>query len=237
MTAAERGGEHERIRAVYAYYESSDAEQRKRDTSILGNQLNVVGKWAALREVITRLNMRAGATILDVGCGSGADLQCIAKEFAHLRLSLHGVDLVPNRIEQARRLLPQATLRVGGAEQLEYEDRSFDLVLACTVFSSILDVSIARSVAREMTRVAGDSAVILCYDMRYLNPWNPHVRAIRPADLRNLFPQSLIRLTSLTLLPPLARIAGPTYRPLHAVRLLRSHYLAEIHPARSPDSR
>jgi SAM-dependent methyltransferase len=233
MTSAERGKEHERIRAVYAYYESSAAEQRKRDASILGNRLNVVGKWAALRRTITRLDLRAGATILDVGCGSGADLQRIAEDFAHLRPSLHGVDLVPSRIEQARSLLPQARLRVAGGDHLEYDDNSFDLVLACTVFSSILDASLARSVAREMTRVARDDAVILCYDMRYPNPWNPHVRAIRRADLEDVFPESRIRLTSLTLLPPLARIAGPAYHPLHAVPLLRSHQLAEIRPARS----
>jgi SAM-dependent methyltransferase len=233
MTSAERGKEHERIRAVYAYYESSAAEQRKRDASILGNRLNVVGKWAALRRTMTRLDLRAGATILDVGCGSGADLQRIAEDFAHLRPSLHGVDLVPSRIEQARSLLPRATLRVAGGEHLEYEGRSFDLVLACTVFSSILDATLARSVAREMTRVARDNAVILCYDMRYPNPWNPHVRAIRRADLEDMFPGSRIRLTSLTLLPPLARIAGPAYHRLHAVPLLRSHQLAEIRPARS----
>ena len=47
MTAADQRKEHERIRAVYAYYESSDAEQRKRDTSIPGNRLNLMGKWAA----------------------------------------------------------------------------------------------------------------------------------------------------------------------------------------------
>ena len=233
MTTAERGSEHERIRAVYAYYESSAAEQRKRDTSILGNRLNVAGKWAALQRTISHLDMRTGATILDVGCGVGADLQRIATQFAHLRPSLYGIDLVPSRIQQARSLLPQAKLRVAGAEQLEYKDKSFDLVLACTVFSSILDPSLARSVASEMTRVASDRAVILCYDMRYPNPWNPHVRTISRADLQDLFPGSRLRLTSLTLLPPLARIAGRAYGPLHAVRLLRSHYLAEIHPARS----
>ena len=233
MTSAERGKEHERIRVVYAYYESSAAEQRKRDASILGNRLNVVGKWAALKRTITRLDLRAGATILDVGCGSGADLHRIAEDFAHLRPSLHGVDLLPSRIEKARSLLPQATLRVAGGEQLDYQDRSFNLVLACTVFSSILDVNLARSVAREIIRVTRDGALILCYDMRYPNPWNPYVRAIRRAYLEDLFPASRIRLGTLTLLPPLARIAGPGYGALHAVGPLRSHYLAEIHPVRS----
>ena len=238
MIPAARTREHERIRAVYAYYDSSDAEQRKRDSSNPGTRLNAARRWLALRQVIARLDMRAGATILDVGCGSGGDLKRIAQEFGHLRPSLHGVDLLPGRIDQTRALLPQARLRVAGGEQLDYQDRFFDLVLASTVFSSILDTGVAQGVAAEMARVAGDHGVILCYDMRYPNPQNPHVRPIRRADLRDLFPFSRIRLTSLTLLPPLARSLGnlavPAYRPLHAVRLLHSHYLAEIRPTRPP---
>lgn len=113
MTATERDRERERIRAVYAYYESNSAEQRKRDASILGNRLIAEGKWTAFRQAITRLDMRVGATILDVGCGSGADLQRLAEDFAHLRPALHGVDLVPGRIERARRLLPHFLLRNG----------------------------------------------------------------------------------------------------------------------------
>ena len=236
MSPAERNGEHERIRAVYAYYETSDARQRKRDSSNLGNQLIRASQWAALQQAITRLDMRVGATILDVGCGRGEDLQHIAGEFGHLRPSLHGVDLLPSRIEQARSLLPQATLRVAGGERLGYEDQFFDLVLAATVFSSILDVGLARDLAREMIRLVGGSGVILCYDMRYPNPWNPHTRAIRRRDLRDLFPQSRIRLTPVTLLPPLTRSLGNfaawVYRPLNVVRPLRTHYLAEIRPAR-----
>lgn len=238
MTLAGRAAEHERIRAAYAYYDASKAEQRKREDANPGNRLNAAGRWAALRQAITGLHLPACAAILDMGCGAGGDLRAIARDFGHLRPSLHGVDLLPCRIAQARDLLPQAVLRVSGGDQLGYPDRSFDLVLACTVFSSVLDVSLAREVAAEMTRVA--RGTIVCYDMRYPNPRNPHTRPIRRADLRDLFPGARIGLTTVTLLPPLARglgpLAGPGYRPLHAVRLLRSHYLAEIRPARPPES-
>ena len=122
---AARAREHERIRAVYAYYDSSEAEQRKRDGSNPGTRLNAARRWLALRQVITGLDLRAGATILDVGCGSGGDLQRIAREFGYLRPSLHGVDLLRGRIDQARALLPQARLRVAGGEQLDYQDRFF----------------------------------------------------------------------------------------------------------------
>jgi ubiquinone/menaquinone biosynthesis C-methylase UbiE len=232
--SVERTREHERIRAVYSYYESSDAEQRKRDGANLGNQLNAAARWLVLQRAIARQSLRDGATILDVGCGSGGDLQRIAQEFGHIRPSLYGIDLIPSRIEQARSLLPQAALQVTGGEELKYEDNFFDLVLSSVVFSSILDASVARDIAREMIRVTGKSGTILCYDMRYPNFRNSHVRSIRRRYLQDLFPGSRIAITPVILLPPLARRLGAftvaAYRPLHGVRLLRSHYLAEIHP-------
>jgi hypothetical protein len=168
------------------------------------------------------------------GLRSGGDLRAIARDFGLLRPSLHGVDLLPGRIAQARSLLPDAALQVAGGDQLGYPDQFVDLVLASTVFSSVLDVSLARAVAAEMIRVT--RRAILCYDMHYPNPHNPHVRPIRRADRRDLFPGVRIGLTTVTLLPPLARglgpLAGPGYRPLHAVRPLPSHYLSEIRPAR-----
>jgi SAM-dependent methyltransferase len=232
--SVERVREHERIRAVYSYYESSGAVQRKRDGANPGNQLNVITRWSVLRQAIARQGLRDGATILDVGCGSGRDLQSIEQEFSHIHPSLHGVDLIPGRIEQARSVVPHATLQVAGGEELEYEDNYFDLVLTSVVFSSVLDATVARDIAREIIRVTSKSGSILCYDMRYPNFQNPYVRPIRRRDLRDLFPGSRILLTPVTLLPPLARGLGKisvvAYRPLHGLRLLRSHYLAEIHP-------
>ena len=194
-------------------------------------------RWETLRQVLRRLDLGEGTRILDVGCGSGGDLQRIAVDFSHLRPSLHGIDLLPDRIERARQVLPpEAALRVGRAEALPYPDRQFDVVLASTVFSSILDDGLAREMAREMARVTGDDGVILCYDVRYPNPWNPHTRAVRSRELQCWFPGASVRLISLTLLPPLARRLGAftpaAHRPLHGVPLLRSHYLAEIRPAR-----
>ncbi|HUY50770.1 MAG TPA: glycosyltransferase [Streptosporangiaceae bacterium] len=226
--------EHERIRAVYAYYDSSESEQRKRDGSNAGVRLNAVTRWAALQEVLDRLGLRVGASVLDVGCGSGGDLQRIAAEYGYLRPRLHGVDLLPDRIERAQRALPGAMLRVGSAERLDYPDQQFDVVIASTVFSSILDGELAQAVAREMTRVLAEEGVILCYDTRYPNPTNPHTRAIGQRQLQQLFPWASVRVSSVTLLPPLARRLGALsaigYRPLRSFPLLRSHYLAEVRP-------
>ncbi len=233
-TPGDRFAEHRRIRAAYRGYDASESEQRKRDPGNPGVRLNAAGRWAVLRRALLRMSLHEGASVLDVGCGSGGDLRRIADEFRLLRPRLHGVDLLPERIEQGRRLVPEAALSVGGAEQMAYRDGQFDVVLAATVFSSILDDGLARALAREMTRVIAAEGVILCYDVRYPNFWNRHTRPIGPAELRRLFPGARVRLTAVTLLPPLARRLGPlttyAYRPLHALRPLRSHYLAEIGP-------
>lgn len=232
--------EHERIRAVYHYYDSSDREQRKRDSSNSGVGLNAATRWSALRASLLSLGLPEGAQVLDVGCGSAGDLQRIAVEFESLHPSLNGIDLLAGRIEQARTALPEATLRVGGGEDLPYDDHQFDVVLVSTVFSSILDHGTARALAGEIQRVLAADGVILCYDVRCPNPGNPHTRSVRSRDLRRLFPGADIRLCRVTLLPPLARhlgrFTGSGYRALYQLEFLRTHYLAEIRNGTIPAS-
>lgn len=241
--AAVAYAEHERIRAVYRSYDTSDAVQRRRDASNPGARRNADVRWAMLRCILLARNARDGLRVLDVGCGVGQDLARIAREMAHLHPSLHGVDLLADRISRARQLVPQATFHTCGAERLPYPDRHFDVVMSGTVFSSILDRKVAWAVAREMTRVLRSGGVILGYDMRYPNPLNPHVRAIGAREWRKLFPGAWVRLVPLTLLPSVARGLGAltpmAYGLLSAVPVLRSHYLAEIRftPARETTAR
>ena len=61
---------------------------------------------------------------LDVACGSGRQVARLAA----LGYDVDGIDLTPAMLELAQRRCPDATLRVGGWDQLPYEDGSFDLV-------------------------------------------------------------------------------------------------------------
>jgi ubiquinone/menaquinone biosynthesis C-methylase UbiE len=227
--------EHERIRAAYRFYDSSAQEQRKRDAANPGVRRNAETRWAALWQALSPLDLRTGSRILDVGCGSGEDLRRIAGQLGELCPRLHGVDLLPDRVAAASRAVPGATFHVGGGERLPYDDHSFDVVIAATVFSSILDDQLARAVAGEMLRLVAATGRVLCYDMRYPNPWNSRTRAVGATTLRQLFPGTAMRLTAVTLLPPLARCLGAlapaAYPPLHALPFLRSHYVAEIRAA------
>ncbi len=166
--------------------------------------------------------------VLDVGCGGGAELAWF-RTLGASDSRLAGVDLLPERIALARSTFSGIDFQVGNAEHLPFEDASFDLVLAYTIFSSILDGAMAANVASEVTRVLRPGGGLLWYDFRYDSPSNRNVRGIGAARVRRLFPDLRGELISLTLLPPIARrlgfLAPVAYGPLALLPPLRSHLL------------
>jgi len=73
--------------------------------------------------------------VLDVGCGTGYLLRDLAGELPAARV-LCGIDASPRMIEVARSVAGDARLSfaVGVAENLAYEDASFDLLVSTTSF-------------------------------------------------------------------------------------------------------
>jgi ubiquinone/menaquinone biosynthesis C-methylase UbiE len=70
---------------------------------------------------------RSGIRVLDVGCGTGSDLQM----YARVGGLVYGVDLSPAMLQVARkRLGASADLRLASALELPFEDDFFDLVLS-----------------------------------------------------------------------------------------------------------
>lgn len=235
LDAPRHDEELDRIRAVYRRYDGDPTEQAKRDQTRPGLRVLVDHRWRVMEDSVRALPLPKHPRILDIGCGTGEFLLRAAKVLTPRRPALHGVDILPDRIAAAKALLPDAHLEVCSGDQLPYEDGYFDLVAVSTLFSSIVDEALATAVAREMLRVLHRSGTLMCYDVRYPNPCNRNTRPVTRRHLRRLFPEAQIHARSLTLLPPLARRLGPVaprlYRPLHAVPVLRSHYLAIVtHP-------
>lgn len=170
--------------------------------------------------------------ILEVGCGTGAWLRDFIR-WGACPENLYGVDLLPDRIAEARKLCPLGiSLECQNSANLELPDGSFDLVLQATVFTSILNAEMKRLLAREMTRVLRDKGLILWYDFHWDNPRNPEVRGVKRSEIERLFPNCNISLQKLTLAPPIGRrvapISTPLYRALSCIKPLCTHYLGII---------
>ena len=217
-------------RIARAYREREVTTGSRYDLRNAGNRLVL----AERRGLAKRLLGDAGwlplgdRRVLDVGCGAGSELAWLL-ELGASPSRLVGVDLLPDRISAARYAYPNFAFHEGNAERLEFDAASFDLVTALTVFSSILDPSMASNVAGEIVRVLKPGGGLLWYDFRYDNPRNKDVRGVSERRVRELFPQLEGKVQKLTVLPPLVRRLGPitpfAYRVLAAAPPMRSHLM------------
>lgn len=145
---------------------------------------------------------------LDVGCGTGEWLRTLL-EWEADPSRLHGIDLLPDRIEKAKALAPYIDFRVASAWPIVFPDNSVDLVSAHTVFSSILDPVAREELAKEMTRVLNKEGLILIYDFRISHPKNPDTIGIGKNEICKLFPCHRVKMRTLTLAPPFQRVIAP----------------------------
>lgn len=193
------------------------------------------------RDLLDALHRHGGAAlarlrILEVGCGSGYWLRQLVQWGASPE-RIVGIDLLPERVAQARRSTVSATgVVLASATRLPFPAESFDLVLQATVFTSILSDEVRRTAAAEMSRVLAPAGRILWYDYFRNNPRNPNVRAVTARELGALFPGALVKRRRATLAPPIARLlAGRSQLAcslLERLPLLRTHYVAVIRNVR-----
>ncbi len=173
-----------------------------------------------------------GKVMLEVGCGTGYWL----RQFINWGIrpsNLNGIDLLPDRVDEARRLCPEAVrIECRSATELEYADDTFDLVLQSTVFSSVLDHNMRQQIALEMQRVVKADGAIIWYDFHVNNPLNPNVLGVKKQDIIQLFPDCHIDISRVTLAPPLVRkLASFSWllcSVLERIKVANTHYLGTI---------
>lgn len=178
------------------------------------------------------INDLSGLKILEVGCGSGANLLELLQLGAAPE-NLVGNELLEDRLSSARQRLPQAIeLFAGDASQLPLPDSSFDIVYQSTVFSSILDDALQTSLARKMWCLVRPGGGVLWYDFTFNNPRNSDVQGVTVRRIRELFPEGDISVQKVTLAPPIARGVVPVhpalYRVFNALPFLRTHVICFI---------
>jgi ubiquinone/menaquinone biosynthesis C-methylase UbiE len=174
--------------------------------------------------------------ILEVGCGSGDLLRDFIKWGARPE-NVIGVELLPERVAEAKRLCPGAIQIVqSNAAKLEFSDATFDLVFQSTVFTSVLDTSMKQQMAAEMCRVLKPDGLILWYDYHMNNPRNPDVKGVKRQEICALFPECDIQVQRITLAPPIARRLAPLSwllcYVLSKIPWLCSHYIGMIRKRR-----
>jgi ubiquinone/menaquinone biosynthesis C-methylase UbiE len=199
--------ERERIQTVFTRRDSEAEDRYLRWNP--GNLFMHQERERALLALLRRHGMLPldNRTILDVGCGSGSFLRDFLSYGARPE-NLSGVDLLESRVAAGREISPQLDLRAGDATALPYADRSFDLVLAFTLFSSIENRTLREKVANEIRRVLRPDGGIVSYDF-WVNPLNRDVNPVGVKDIRRLFPGCTLDVKSVTLVPPLARALAP----------------------------
>ncbi|MBZ0115126.1 MAG: class I SAM-dependent methyltransferase [Thermoanaerobaculia bacterium] len=181
----------------------------------------------------------AGDSVLEVGYGQLGWL-AVLLGWGLRSADLSGIELDAARARVAQEALPGADLRIGNATELDWPDGHFKLVIASTVFSSILDPEEQQEVARQMVRVTAPDGVILWYDFFRNNPRNPDVAGITRNKIGSLFPSCRPVLESCNLAPPITRIVAPRAwwlaSLLESLPILRTHLVGILIPAGPPDN-
>ena len=173
--------------------------------------------------------------LLEVGCGTGMNLL----EFVRLGFSpehVQGIELLPDSVDQARRVLPASVRVIQGdavhVDETLVPDASHDIVYQSVVFSSLLDEEFQQRLADRMWRWLRPGGGILWYDFVVDNPRNRDVRGIPVKRVRQLFSERTLKIRRITLAPPIARAVTLLHPRLYGVfntcPWFRSHVLAWI---------
>lgn len=111
--------------------------KRYEDEAECDDNLSCGGKNIALAE------LKEGESILDIGCGQGADIMLAAAMVGDSGLAV-GIDMTPAMINTANENLKKSGIKnasfiLAEAENLPFEDRTFDVVISDCVINHSRD--------------------------------------------------------------------------------------------------
>ncbi len=130
----------------------SEEKQRAQAVWSAGDYPSIVFQIAEMgAHTVERAGIADGERVLDIGCGSGNNATVLA---AKTGAKVTGLDLTPELLEAAREYAAEAGVEVewveGDAEQLPFEDESFDVVISTV---GIMFAPNHQAAAREAARV------------------------------------------------------------------------------------
>ena len=155
---------------------------------------------------ITDLTMSLRCTsVLEIGCGTGIDLQKFQESF-----EVYGLDLNDYALDIARKNLPNVNFKKGDITKIPYEDSSIDFIFTHKLLNYLDDETLDAGVA-EMFGVSrkyivncelfGESEEQIDENMKYRNMlkrWmNYNVKVISNVDMHEDIDSEKVRFTLL----------------------------------------
>ncbi len=101
--------------------------------------------------------------VLEIGCGTGLFTR---KVYAQTKADITAIDISEELLEEARKLLPEATFRVDDAMNLSFEDDSFQVVFG----SSVLHHLEMEKSLREIYRILKKGGRMVFAEPNMINP-------------------------------------------------------------------
>lgn len=139
-------------------------EQPPEVLEAIANSMNVRASEPAMQAICARymgrITLPEGARVLEVGCGNGAATQLIMQHVNSARLV--GIDPSSAFIDMARGTFagePRVSFALGDAASTGQADASFNLVIAHTVYSHLLDPQEALTEARRVLKPGGQLVI------------------------------------------------------------------------------
>jgi ubiquinone/menaquinone biosynthesis C-methylase UbiE len=148
------------------------------------------------------------AKVLDVGCGSGGNYYQLVR-LSYKFDNITGIDINEERIEEGKKVYLRSHFIVGDASRMVFPSECFDLVCESTMFATLPDDTLCKSIASEMVRVCKVGGYILLVDWRIPKLNNPNYNALTKKKLISFFEvgfsTKLIAMEKGALIPPIGR--------------------------------
>lgn len=112
-------------------------------------------RFKALRKITK--DIKDGANILDVGCGSGFSIEKILSG----NFNVHGIDTTEEVISYAKKMRPNYHFQIGYAESLPFEDNFFDAIFYLDVIEHLKDPLLSLKEARRVLKPEGNVIILV----------------------------------------------------------------------------
>ena len=112
------------------------------------------------KKFVSHITIPQNAKVLDISCGNGNELNIVHKYFPSTLL--YGIDMQQAEINKALKHCRRGNFQVAYAENLPFENKSFDLIISCMTYHHYKNPA---QVIKEVARVLTDEGMFYLGDI------------------------------------------------------------------------